>query len=77
MTPGYVEFSCGGGLVLASGSTGADTNYKEIEATLNTPAGYVKTVDISGNVVYMKESDVKQAEDGVISWQQLDAMYGL
>lgn len=77
MTPGYVEFSCEGGLVSANGSTGADTNFKEIEASLNTPAGYVKTADRSGNVVYMKESDVKQAEDGVISWQQLMAMYGL
>lgn len=77
MTPGYVEFSCGGGLVLANGSTGANTNFKEIEASINTPAGYVKTADRSGNVVYMKESDVKQAEDGVISWQQLMAMYGL
>lgn len=77
MTPGYVEFSCGGGLVLANRSTGANTNFKEIEASINTPAGYVKTADRSGNVVYMKESDVKQAEDGVISWQQLMAMYGL
>lgn len=77
MTPGYVEFSCGGGLVLANGSTGTNTNFKEIEASINTPAGYVKTADRSGNVVYMKESDVKQAEDGVISWQQLMAMYGL
>lgn len=77
MTPGYVEFSCEGGLVLANGSTGADTNFKEIEALINTPAGYVKTADRSGNVVYMKESDVKQAEEGIISWQQLMAMYGL
>lgn len=26
MTPGYIEFSCGGGLVLANGSTGAATS---------------------------------------------------
>lgn len=77
MTPGYTELSCGGGLVSANCCTGADTNFKEIEASINTPAGYVKTADRSGNVVYMKESDVKQAEDGVISWQQLMAMYGL
>lgn len=77
MTPGYTEQASGGGLVLANGSTGANTNFKEIEASINTPAGYVKTADRSGNVVYMKESDVKQAEDGVISWQQLMAMYGL
>lgn len=77
MTPGYTEQASGGDLVLANGSTGADTNFKEIEAAINTPAGYVKTADRSGNVVYMKESDVRQAEDGVISWQQLMAMYGL
>ena len=63
MTPGYTEQASGGGLVSANGSTGADTNFKEIESLINTPAGYVKTADRSGNVVYMKESDVKQAEE--------------
>lgn len=58
MTPGYVEFSCGGGLVLANGSTGADTSVTSNSVTNMEAASRGKRVlGTAQGVVYITEED--------------------
>lgn len=58
MTPGYVEFSCGGGLVLANGSTGADTSSNSL-TVLSMEAGKSGMVPIinKNGTYYITKAD--------------------
>lgn len=58
MTPGYVEFSCGGGLTLANGSTGADTssNCLTVLSMEASKSGMVPIINKNGTY-YITKSD--------------------
>ena len=82
MTPGYVEFSCEGGLVLANGSTGASTSMSDIavwsmEASKTAPANTTPVKNKSGEYVYIPNSELADAENGKISFVDLFTKYGV
>lgn len=82
MTPGYVEFSCGGGLVLANGSTGSSTSMSDIavwsmDAAKTAPANTTPVKNKSGAYVYIPNSELADAENGKISFVDLFTKYGV
>lgn len=76
MTPGYVEETSSTGLNTATHYTGFDTD-KFTEAILSAKEGYVPSMGIDGTITYMKQSDVDRAERGEITYEELNAMYGI
>lgn len=76
MTPGYVEEASSAGLNTATHYTGFDTD-NFTEALLSAKEGYVPIMSIDGAITYMKQSDLDRAERGEITFEELDAMYGI
>ena len=65
MTPGYVEFSCGGGLVSANGSTGAATSVNS-DSVISMEASKFGMRVISNTYVTKVDADLfdKYVESG-------------
>lgn len=76
MTPGYTEAATFTGLNAATLSTGFDTD-NFTEAILSAKEGYVPSMGIDGTITYMKQSDLDRAERGEITYEELNAMYGI
>ncbi len=58
MTPGYVEFSCGGGLVLANGSTGSATSAdSDFVVSMDAANKGKRVLGTAQGVVYITEED--------------------
>ena len=81
-TPGYVEFSCGGGLVSANYCTGPSTSMSDIavwsmDAAKTAPANTTPVKNKSGNYVYIPNSELADAENGKISFVDLFTKYGV
>lgn len=77
MTPGYVEFSCGGGLVLANGSTGADTSVKsDSVVSMDASKTGMSPVGSMGKTYYITQED-KNKCDELVAAGNIQGMYAI
>ena len=76
MTPGYVEQGTYGADVVGGMYTGASCG-KSVEYTLAAPVGMVNVMGTDHHYYSIPEDEIRQAENGVLSFKDLFDKYGV
>lgn len=77
MTPGYVEFSCGGGLVLANGSTGSATSVNsDSVVSMEASKTGMSPIGSMGKTYYITQVD-KDKCDALVASGDIKGMYAI